>query len=101
LLSTESEQLDLLTVVLKTMEEAPEVEAELNQGEDDLEAAKNRPKTKRNVGSLAAWSGSAGLRYLEFSTIGGGGRGGGGRGDRGRPRGGGGGYAGKLAKFRR
>ena len=98
LLSTHDEQLDLLAAVLHASEAETAAE-ELPEGADGLGERKGRPgvASRRVVGSMAALSGGQGLRYLEYSTKGAGGRGGGrGGGPTRKPPGGG-----KFAKLRR
>lgn len=80
-------QLDLLSRVLSAGMEEAGVENIRDEDAEGLAAAGGRPGARRRQGDMAALSGGAGYRYLEFAS--GGGRGGG----RGR-----GGYQGQKAQ---
>jgi len=80
LLESRDEQLDVLATLL-AVGETEELMEEQEEGIPGPAAGgkgggEARPKTKRKVGSMAQMSGAVGMRYLEYST-GGGGRGGG------------------------
>ncbi|EFN57091.1 hypothetical protein CHLNCDRAFT_57434 [Chlorella variabilis] len=87
LLSSHEEQLDVLAAILAVTD--ADLAEEETDDKDDIANLGKKSATRRVVGDMAALSGAAGMRYMEYSTGAGGGQGG-----RARPPGGG-----KLAKM--